>query len=797
MKFFKRFLKFLFVILVLLAIAGWLFIQHLKPDYEGKLSMPSLEHEVEVNYDTYGIPHIYAETEADAYRALGYVHAQDRLWQMEVLRRIPKGQLSEIFGKEQLKTDKFFLSLGIDEASVRTVANLDTNSDSFKMAEAYLSGVNHFIETGPKPIEFYLLGIDKQKFDLVDVHDIIGYMAFTFAQAHKTDPLLTTIQQKLGKEYLSDLAIAVDTNTTYIKNFTVEKDSTLMVLNAEVTEALNQLPVPQLEGSNSWVLSPAITKNGKVILANDPHIGFAQPSVWYEAHLSTPSYEMYGYHLGGVPFPLLSHNKYRANGLTMFQNDDLDFYWEERNPENAEEYKTEIGWRRFETRTKTIKIKGEEDVTVTYEATRHGTLLNGIAEQVQFSRPVAADWVFTKEKNELLDALYGMSKAKDIENFQRHVARIHAPGLNVMYGDAKGNIAWFAAGKLYEMPDSTNTKFIMDGISGKHEKERFLDFSYNPKAINPDWNYVYSANNRTYNTEGETVTGYYLPENRARRIVALLDEDRKWDVDANKAMINDVTSAVVPELIQELSAILEGEDLDASARQKLDLLKTWKGNYDTDEVAPSLYHRWEYLVVKYAFEDEMGEALFTQFLKTHIFKKTIAKVIAAKNSVWWDDVSTETKETQGDILKKALYDAIAELEEEFGTDHTQWTWNKLHTLEHGHPIGKVNTLRGLFNVGPFPINGGREVINNLAFKYDDHDDHFQVSSGPSTRRIIDYSDVANNSWSILPTGQSGNPFSPHYDDQAELYVKGAFRKMLLDTEEIKNSSQEVLTLLPN
>ena len=234
MKFFKRLLKFLFVVIVLVSVATWLFVQHLKPTYSGEVSIPSLQDKVTVYYDTYGIPHIYAANEHDAYKALGFVHAQDRLWQMEVLRRIPKGQLSEIFGKEQLRTDKFFLSLGIDDASKRTALQLDPNAASYKMAQAYIDGVNHFIKTGPKPIECHLLGIEPREFDLIDVHDIIGYMAFTFAQAHKTDPFLTMIQQKLGSAYLKDLAIDSNPDTEYIKNFTTDTDSTLAALNAEV-----------------------------------------------------------------------------------------------------------------------------------------------------------------------------------------------------------------------------------------------------------------------------------------------------------------------------------------------------------------------------------------------------------------------------------------------------------------------------------------------------------------------------------------------------------------------------------
>ena len=326
-------------------IIGVVGIQILKPDYSGKKLLSSLEDEVEVYYDDYGIPHIYGKTDLDAFRALGFVHAQDRLWQMELLRRVGSGRLSEVFGKDLIETDKFFLNLGIDEASKKTVASVDRNKKSIQLAEAYLDGINQFIAEGPTPIEFYLTGIDKTEFSLEDVYNTMGYMAFSFAMAHKTDPLLTNISNKLGPAYLTDLEITSSADLEWIKNYEPSsKDSIQNTITASVTKALEKLDLPMFEGSNSWVIGPEKTKNAKVILANDPHIGFSQPSVWYEAHLETPTYSKYGYHMAGIPFALLGHNRDLAFGITMFENDDIDFYYEENNPENENQYATENGW---------------------------------------------------------------------------------------------------------------------------------------------------------------------------------------------------------------------------------------------------------------------------------------------------------------------------------------------------------------------------------------------------------------------------------------------------------------------
>ncbi|MDC0008345.1 penicillin acylase family protein, partial [bacterium] len=341
----KKIGRILLGILLLLAIATAVFIFKSKPTYDGELQLKELSQTAKVYYDSYGIPHIYAANKKDAFRSLGYVHAQDRLWQMEIVRRIAAGRLSEVFGKDILGTDKFFLSLGIDEASTKTVAELDMNSESVQLSQAYLDGINQFVAEGSTPVEFYLTGLEKSEFTVKDIHNVLGYMAFSFAQAHKTDPLLTQLKNKLGSQYLEDLEIDIDPNSTLIENYSPSTIDTIQnTIIASVTKTLESLNIPLFEGSNSWVISPEKTKNGKVIFANDPHIGFSSPSVWYEAHIVTPDYEKYGYHLAGVPFPVLAHDRKLAYGMTMFENDDIDFYFEETHPSDTTRYKTETGW---------------------------------------------------------------------------------------------------------------------------------------------------------------------------------------------------------------------------------------------------------------------------------------------------------------------------------------------------------------------------------------------------------------------------------------------------------------------
>ncbi len=797
MKKLKKAGQVLLAIIVVLAIGLGIFAYTLKPEYNGEKQLAKLSEEVTVHYDQYGIPHIYGKNEKDAFRALGYVHAQDRLWQMELLRRIGTGGLSEVFGADLVGTDKFFLSLGIDDATTKTVADLDLNAVEIQLSQAYIDGINQFIEEGPTPIEFYLTGIEKEPFTLNDVYNTMGYMAFSFAMAHKTDPLLTNIKDKLGIEYLKDLQVDIGSSTTWIKNYkTKTSDSIQNSITAMLIDALGEIPIPLFEGSNGWVLSPEKTKNGKVIFANDPHIGFAQPSVWYEAHVSTPTYEKYGYHIAGVPFPLLGHDRKMAYGMTMFENDDVDFYYETEHATDNTKYKTNDGWSAYEVISKSIKVKDQEDdVAFNYKRTTQGPILNGIANQITGERPISMSWIYTQEENKMMKVLYGIGHADNILGFQTALADLHAPGLNIMYGDAEGNVAWWATAKLYRIPDSVRTKFIIGEGASSWKPTEYLDFSENPQAINPPWHYVYSANNQPDSIAGMQYPGYYLPENRAKRIVHLLEPKNDWDKEAVSKMIIDITSSVNPSVVTDFMKSLNVKELTENQLKILDVLNEWQGDYPIDSIEATIYHRWVYFFLKNTFADELGKEMFGQFLSTHLHKRLIATMAADQTSVWWDNINTIDKvETNKEIVQTALLEALSSLEKDFGPDWSTWTWDKIHTLEHEHPIGRIAALRSFFNVGPFPVHGTKEVINNMAFGYTESG-IYKVGSGPSTRRVIDFSDI-ENSISILPTGQSGNPFSKHYKDQAEMFVNGEFRKMMMNKDEIIEKAESTLVLKP-
>ena len=784
MRIFKKIIKIVVVLLVIASISLWLYARTFFPEYSGEVALNNISNEVTVHYDDYGVPHINAQNQKDAYTALGYVHAQDRLWQMELIRRIAPGRLSEIFGEKLIETDAFFSGLGIVENAKESIAKLDKESEAFKLTMAYLEGINQFIESGTTPIEFKLLGIEKRPYTIEDVYHVKGYMAFSFAHAHKADPLLTEIKEKLGADYVKELNIPIYETTATLK--TEKKPVIHAEIAGTIDRVLNALPIAPFIGSNSWVIGPEKTKNGKVLFANDPHIGFAQPSVWYQSHIKTPDFELYGYNIALTPFALLGHNRNYAYGLTMFENDDLDFYFEKNNPNNPDEYMTPDGYVRYKKLKKTIKVKDAPDTTFTIKLSKHGPIMNDMIKHIEDERPIAMQWIYTKLENEILDVAYTLSHARNLKEFKTAAERLHAPGLNIMYGDAQNNIAWFASGKLYKYRDSLSTMLILDGASGKDEIQEYLSFEKNPQAINPSWNYVYSANNQTDSIDGYHYPGYYLPEDRGNRIQQLLESKNDWTKEDMMQMIFDVTSNIAIKNIQKIKESLDESELTENQKSALQALNAWDGTYLKKYNAPTIYTKVIYSFMEHTFSDEMGES-FDLFMKTGgLMKRMIATQLEKEASVWWDDVTTTKKETKKEIIQRAFTEAINELEKQLGTDMSTWSWKNVASVEHGHALAAGGAImRRMFNVGAFQMDGGNEVINNQLFQLNESG-IYNVTAGPSTRRVIDFSDI-ENSVSILPTGQSGNVFSKHYDDQAEKYLNGEFIKMMLNQEEIQKS----------
>jgi penicillin amidase len=790
----KRSLTFLAVAIAAAAAGATWYSQSKLPVRDGTLPLAGLQAPVAVRYDERSVPHIQAQNEADLYRALGFVHAQDRLFQMEMLRRLARGELAEVLGPKLVDTDRLFRTLGIREHADRYAKTLDRNSPAVKALQAYLEGINQFQDSRPAPVEFDLLGIEPRPFTLEDTVSVAGYMAYSFAAAFRTEPVLTYVRDQLGGDYLKVFDLAWHPGGAVAQNLSGADWQALNGLAQLSQQALVEAGLPQFEGSNAWAVAGGRTASGKPLLAGDPHIRFAVPAVWYEAQLSYPGFELYGHHQALNPYASLGHNRQFAWSLTMFQNDDLDLIAEKVNPDNANQVQINGKWVNLESRTETIKVKGGEDVTVTLRRSPHGPIVNDALGANAGKTPIAMWWAFLETENPILEAFYQLNRADSLDKARAATAKIHSPGLNVMYANAGGDIGWWAAAKLPQRPAGVNPSFILDGTSGEADKPGYLPFSANPQEENPPRGYIVSANYQPASPTGVSIPGYYNLADRGERLnQRLAQPDVKWDTRNSQALQLDDGTGYGPRLLAPILADLRAAAANDEERGLVEQLAGWDGSHPLQSVAATLFNQLTFELANQAMRDELGDAFFDSLLQTRVLDVALPRLTADVGSAWWDKRGSDAVESRADTVKAAWQTSLAHLRQSFGTDSSQWAWGKGHTLTHEHPLGAQKPLNLLFNVGPFAAPGGHEVPNNLSHRVGPAP--WSVVYGPSTRRLIDMAD-ASKGLGINPVGQSGVPFDQHYADQAEAYIGCQYVPMHFSEEDVQANTRGTLQLQP-
>ena len=799
MKYFKRIFFGLLLFVVLAVGSLYVFLLTQKPVYSGKLMLNNLSDTVDVHFDDFGVPHIYGKNEADIFCALGYVHAQERLFQMELIRRVGAGRLSELFGSATTDVDKFFRMLGLAQHAERSAGEFSKQQDQafYHNAVAYISGINQYIENGKTPIEFRLLGIPKNKFTLTDMFLIVDFMSFNFQMAFRTDPLMTKIRHKLGEKYLRDIPLGYVPGTLCAPADSippVEEGQTCYFENI-----MEKLPVEPWLGSNSWAVAPSRSESGKALFENDTHIGYQQPCVWYEAYLECPGFDLYGNFLAGFPFPAIAHTHRHAWGLTILENDDLDFFEEHTDSLHPNQYLYKGEWKAMDLREEVIHVKDSGDLKMTCRATVHGPVCNDVIHDFAdvTTAPVSACWTLLQFPSNLCDITYQLAKSTSMDNFREGISRLATPGLNVIYADATGNIAWWTAAKLVKRPTHAEPRLLLDGSSGNDDWCGFYDFSENPHAINPASGFVYSCNNAPETAPGISVPGYYTPEDRARVVTAFLRQDKKFTLAGMQALNSNVTSVVAGNLAHEIVAVLDEKTRTQSplSIDAVQLLKAWDGSMHDTDVAPTIFYKLEYLILWYMMGDELGQKDFIQFQQTHIEKNAIVPLLLNDSNIWYDDIATKnTVETRQQIFTSAFDSMLIVLQQQLGEDIQEWQWGKVHILEHVHPVGRQKPFNKFFNVGPFPVSGGNETVNNAGFDLAP-DGIYKVKFGPALRRTLDFADPEHGQ-SILPTGQSGNLMSRHYADQAHLFIECRTRTEWMNKDDVLQNSKDHLVMLP-
>ena len=789
-------LKKIFLIIILLILGGVLFIyiylQMQKPLYSGTVEIPDLDSNVTVYFDNYGVPHIYGKNEPDVFCALGYLHAKERLFQMELIRRVSSGRLSEIFGNKTIEADKFFRMLGLNRRADESEKEFMLNTDVLwkKDMLAYVKGINNYIENRRKRFEFLLLGIPKEKFTIKDVFLIVDYMSFNFQMGFKTDPLMSKIGKKFGDKYLNDIGIR--------NNYQNTDTAALVTFDSIMSSIEDLLPVKIWSGSNAWAVSSERSTSGKVLFENDTHIGVQQPAVWYEAHLDCPTFSIYGSFLAGFPFPPIGHNLNHAWGLTILENDDLDFFEEHVDSNDSTYVKINDTLEKIHVNTEIIHVKDSADVILHCRSTPHGPICSDVLKDFAYvtSKPVSACWTFLKFPDNLPEVTWKMSHSTCMDEFREAVSMIAAPGLNVVYADVDNNIAWYTAAKYVKRRNGNNPNLIQDG-SGADDWLGFYDFDLNPKAENPPRGVVLSANNPPSADSIDWFPGYYAPPDRYIRINQFFHSKRIFDLEDMQQMNTDVINVIAAQNAAVMLSKLSGTAKLASQihERAVEILDRWNGSHEIYDIAPVIYYKWLYYTLHDALIDEMGEKDFESFLKTHLGKSCAKPLLNNDSTKWWDNINTKhIKETESKIIEDAFDRSVKDLILQFGPDPTKWQWKKVHFLEIEHPIGMQKPFNKIFNIGPYTDKGGIETLNNQSFEMNKKG-VYKVNLAPALRRTIDFADPENG-YSISPSGQSGNFMSGYYSDQTKMYINGQVRKEMMNRKEIESTYNSKLVFKP-
>lgn len=799
MKLLLRLLGWSFLVLALLAGGAYLYLRQSLPRVEGEIRLAGLSGPVEILRDRYGIPHIHAASPADASFALGFVHAQDRLWQMEMNRRIAAGRLSEVVGKGGLETDRFLRTLGVRRSAGANLKALDAETRA--LLDAYAAGVNAYLATDPVlPIEFWLTGARPEPWQPADSVAWIKMMAWDLGgnwrnevlrmHLSKTVPLARIHQFVAPYPGEAPLEIA-DLKTLYKA---LEKDGVQLAEDLSRLVAAAPGVPPEGLGSNNWVVSGGRSASGKPLLANDPHLGLTAPPIWYFAHLTAPGLEVIGATLPGVPAVVLGRNAHMAWGFTNTGPDVQDLYIEKLD--TAGGYLAPDGPRPFQVIDEVIRVKGAEPERLRVRISRHGPVISDVSRLVQDQAPrghvVAFAWTALAEDDLTLQAALKFARARDWPGFLDAARDFHSPQQNMVYADAAGNIGFVAAGRVPVRKPENDLKGLAPapGWLAKYDWDGYVPFDELPRSYNPASGIFMTANHKI------TPPGYphflgaeWQPPYRADRIQSLLEATPKHGVPSFARIQADVVSLAMRELLPRLLATRPRSE---EAKRALALLAKWDGTMAADRPEPLIAWGWWRELARSLYADELGEAFAANWLARAPF---VSSVLSGEAAAWCDKVGTPAVETCEEVLAESLEAALADLRRRYGTDMAAWRWGEAHAARSEHrPLGRQPLLARLFDINvPSPgdaytVNVGRNNLNDEARP-------FASRHAAGMRALYDLANLENSLY-IHSGGQSGNIFSGHYRAFSEAWAKNEYIPMRTARRTLEAEPHRTLRLLP-
>jgi penicillin amidase len=769
-------------LLLLVPLAGWLYLRRSLPQIDGTLKLAGLKGPVEVSRDRYGIPYIYASTDHDAFFALGYAHAQDRLWQMETERRIGAGRLSEIFGEETLETDEFLRTAGFYRAAEAAWPALSPETQA--MLQAYADGVNAFLSEGhPLPPEFTILGVKPEPWRPTDSLVWAKMMAWNLGESYGDDLMHAELIAALGPERSSQLAYSYPAGAPVI----LPPDAMTVLLEAQRALQEQTGLGGKHVGSNNWVVSGARTASGKPLLANDPHLGAQIPSIWYLASIQGDRVHVVGATLPGTPLVPTGHNEDIAWGVTNLGPDVQDLFVERVNPANPDQYEVDGRWVDMQVIPEEIVVKGApEPVKWAARATRHGPLISDATPQR--GQALALRWPSLDPGDTTVQAFMGVNYARNWDDFTRALQLYVAPSQNFVFADRAGNIGYFGPGKIPIRARGDGSAPV-PGWNDDYAWTGWIPFDQLPHAYNPADGYVATANNRvTPDGYPYFITNAWEAPFRAERIIELLTAKQDLTPDDYARIQGDQRSAQARDLLPFLLAV---QPQTPEETQALEILRHWDGTISPDDAAPAIYEAWYAQLYRALLGDDLGGEVGDYFTETDD-PTLLKRILGGEEAVWCDDVLTPDVETCGETARVALRDALKELQKRLGHDMGKWRWGDLHRTIFAHnPFSEVSFLKPLFERST--VTGGDSfTVNPGPYKLEAPFDSGWV---PSYREIIDLAELGNSRF-MHTTGQSGNFLSKHYDDLIPLWRGVQYVPMYWDKAQASANSEGVLRLEP-
>jgi len=789
-------------------VVALFFFRHLLvrsfPENTGTVTVAGTGAPVEVCRDGYGIPHIRAESARDLMFAAGYVHAQDRLWQMDILRRAGQGRLSELFGEKTLRLDMMFRMLDLPSVAASIGENL--HPESREALQSYADGVNAFIDShrGSYPAEFDMLDYSPERWEVGHSLLVTRLIAWELALAWWTDVTYGAIAEKVSIARLNEIfpgwpdSVRV-TVPTGRSGRSSETRNTFSALLEAAGGYRGEFGLGLAGGgSNAWAVNATRSESGYPVLANDPHLGMPQPSRWYLMHLSSPGLNVSGVTVPGLPVVVIGHNDAVAWGFTNAMLDDADFYIEKPDSANPGNIMFRGKSVPMDVRTEVIYLGPNDSVEVPFRSTMHGPVVNDVHPVLRrdtggASLPVTMRWTGF----DVSDEVYGflrINRAADPAAFADGLSYLTVPGQAVVYGDTSGNIAFWTTGKV-PLRGKQHPMLPLPGWTGEAEWNGYLDFNSLPRLINPADGVIACANQKL-SDDGYRwyLSTLWEPPSRIQRIRELLQGAAQFTADDFKRMQQDVTSPYARETTELLLRVSAARPVSDPARTAaLDYLRNWDFRFAAGDITTTIFNEFYVKLLENTYLDEMGDSLFRSFTEFGaIPNRVTSSLLASDSSLWFDDVRTPRRESRDDILMKSLGDAVASLTRKMGAVMKEWRWGNLHTVTFRHPFGARSPLERIFNVGPFPVAGGLTTINKTEYA---DSDPYTVKVGPSMRLVVDLARPAE-SYVVLTGGQSGQPLNEHYDDQAPLWLNGGYIRVTTDWDEIDSAPWDRLTLEP-